>query len=495
MHPQIVTTESGLCPICAMDLVEMTGSETSDDFTITLTDSEVRRSGIETVIIKKQNAKEILSLNGKLEIPEENLVSINQYFPGRIIKLADLFTGKHVKAGDFLAEVYSPLLNNAKEELLISSKQEKMGNLYKTSVLKLKGYGLSDSDVKDILQNGYEINHTIRFSKSGFITKKFAKQNDNLPEGGKIVEIADLKTLRAEFEIYQQDLRKIKVGDKFKFETVDNPGTFLEGKVSLISPFATNNLVKFYAEIDNQNLDLTGNLLVRGEFAYEVENKLLVPVSSLLWTGDNSIVYKKTGENSFKATLVSKGSRYGDLYEILSGISEGDEIATKGSFIIDSKAQLNGKISMMNQGDSSISLSENDGRALKEIIKEMIELNKLLVESDFEKSVGYTEKMKFTANNDQPEFQEIRDILHTMRNSKDLEELRKMYKGLNNTIISLCVKSKILPEKYVVFCPMADNNTGGYWLSDKDEVVNPYFGDMMLNCGEVKGQMGSLKNY
>ena len=39
---------------------------------------------------------------------------------------------------------------------------------------------------------------------------------------------------------------------------------------------------------------------------------------------------------------------------------------------------------------------------------------------------------------------------------------------------------------YIQFCPMADNDNGAFRLSDNFEVLNPYFGDMMLHCGEVK---------
>lgn len=38
---------------------------------------------------------------------------------------------------------------------------------------------------------------------------------------------------------------------------------------------------------------------------------------------------------------------------------------------------------------------------------------------------------------------------------------------------------------YKQYCPMAFNNTGAYWLSNSNEVVNPYFGESMLHCGEV----------
>ena len=41
-------------------------------------------------------------------------------------------------------------------------------------------------------------------------------------------------------------------------------------------------------------------------------------------------------------------------------------------------------------------------------------------------------------------------------------------------------------ELYLEYCPMANGNTGGYWLSNEKEIRNPYFGDKMLKCGSVK---------
>ena len=39
---------------------------------------------------------------------------------------------------------------------------------------------------------------------------------------------------------------------------------------------------------------------------------------------------------------------------------------------------------------------------------------------------------------------------------------------------------------FIAFCPMADGDKGAYWLSREEKVINPYFGNKMLTCGEVK---------
>ena len=39
---------------------------------------------------------------------------------------------------------------------------------------------------------------------------------------------------------------------------------------------------------------------------------------------------------------------------------------------------------------------------------------------------------------------------------------------------------------YYQYCPMANGDIGAFWLSNIEEIANPYFGDEMLKCGETR---------
>lgn len=71
--------------------------------------------------------------------------------------------------------------------------------------------------------------------------------------------------------------------------------------------------------------------------------------------------------------------------------------------------------------------------------------------------------------------------------SGDIAVQREAYSDLSNQMIELAKKSGLSTgEVYVDFCPMARNDQGAYWLSTKKEILNPYYGDKMLNCGEIR---------
>jgi len=69
----------------------------------------------------------------------------------------------------------------------------------------------------------------------------------------------------------------------------------------------------------------------------------------------------------------------------------------------------------------------------------------------------------------------------------DIEAQRTAFSTMSNAMIDLVKQSGLNSgELYVEFCPMAFDDKGGYWLSSEKEIRNPYFGDKMLECGEVK---------
>ena len=76
---------------------------------------------------------------------------------------------------------------------------------------------------------------------------------------------------------------------------------------------------------------------------------------------------------------------------------------------------------------------------------------------------------------------------NAIRESKDIEEQRKQFSFLTNTLVEdLTAFGTGGDTLYLQHCPMAFNNEGADWLSSGEEIRNPYFGDKMLTCGSIK---------
>lgn len=83
------------------------------------------------------------------------------------------------------------------------------------------------------------------------------------------------------------------------------------------------------------------------------------------------------------------------------------------------------------------------------------------------------------------EREEIKSLSMELSKTDDIEKQRTLFSALGEKIEPLFKEGLGEGTIYKQYCPMAFNNTGGYWFSDVDEIRNPYFGDKMLKCGKV----------
>jgi hypothetical protein len=81
----------------------------------------------------------------------------------------------------------------------------------------------------------------------------------------------------------------------------------------------------------------------------------------------------------------------------------------------------------------------------------------------------------------------IAKMAEDMASEGSLSKQRIIFTTLSNELITMFKKAEITSgSMFVQYCPMANEGEGGYWLSSETEIRNPYYGDEMLNCGEVK---------
>lgn len=84
----------------------------------------------------------------------------------------------------------------------------------------------------------------------------------------------------------------------------------------------------------------------------------------------------------------------------------------------------------------------------------------------------------------------IESSLKEILSSQDIEAQRKSFRALTDNLYK-SIKAFGLGGKnaFYEFCPMAFNNEGAYWISESEQIRNPYFGEKMLTCGEVKEKL------
>jgi len=515
MYPHIRKTEPGKCPLCGMDLIPLeAGLESENEYEIKMSPTAMQLANVQTSIVKKQKPFKEIRLNGKVQADERKTVSQTAHIGGRIEQLYLNFTGEMISKGQLIATIYSPELVSAQEELFQALKiKETNPALFQAAKEKLKNWKLSQNQIDEIIQSGrIKENFPVYADKSGIVIKKEINQGDYIKQGAVLYDVADLSSLWILFDVYESDLSFVKKGNEITYTLQSFPGEKFNGKISFIDPVINpkTRVAKARIDIQNKNSRFKPEMFASGIVQNALQNEnlaIVIPKSAVLWTGKKSIVYVKTKDEqglNFQLREVVLGTSLGENFIIKSGLEEGEEIATHGTFSIDAAAQLAGKPSMMNlvtEKEVNPDLVQEKAKTeIQNLLLIYLKLKDDLVKDDFEQAkieIGLFKKHLSEINMQDFEGQAHKDwMLYESRfknalkessNWKSLDEIRSAFVEISETIISLSKNFK--PNKkpiYIQHCPMANKDKGANWLSFEKEVKNPYFGESMLGCGEVK---------
>ena len=288
---------------------------------------------------------------------------------------------------------------------------------------KLRLLGLNDQQIEEIERSGRPLTHlTIYSPMGGVVIEKMAREGMYVETGTQIYTVADLSQLWVLLNAYESDLRWIRYGQEVQFTTEAYAGETFSGWISFIDPVLDpmTRTVKVRVDVPNPDGRLRPEMFVRAVIQSRVaqggkvmdpemagkwicpmhpsvvkpqpgqcdicgmdlvtteslgyvaadapsEPPLVIPDTAPLITGKRAVVYvKKPGTEAptFEGREIELGSRAGDYYIVASGLQEGEQVVTNGSFKIDSALQIQAKPSMMNpQGGGAPPSHEHAGHS------------------------------------------------------------------------------------------------------------------------------------
>ncbi len=514
MHPQIRQNEPGKCPICGMDLIPLAQKSEkgeSSPFVHTMSPEAIALANVQTQKVKIVSPEHEISLTGKVAVNEQRLAVITANYSGRIEKLFIDFTGQSVRRGQKLATIYSPELVTSQKELIEASKFKDINSaLYNASKEKLRLWKINENQINEIESSGVVLTELdVYADQSGIVIRRDIAKGDYVNKGTVLFEIADLSNVWIFLDAYESDLPFMKIGQKITITIASIPGKEFTSTISFIDPLINpqTRTATVRAELTNPQQTLKPEMFVKGKIKASLsvsEKSLVIPKTSLLWTGKRSVVYVKVPNTEFpefEMREITLGASLGEYYIVESGLTEGEEIVTNGVFAIDGAAQLSGNYSMMNREiDNTIVVPDKFTEQLSDFVNEYFELNSSLVKSDFQLTQSNAKKLESTLNKiDMKLLDEeghsvwmehqtiLKKQIELLRNAKDIEQQRETFATLSDQLIETVQVFRLKIETvYIAYCPMAFEYNGAYWLSENEEINNPYFGDKMLRCGEVK---------
>lgn len=520
MHPQVKAHEQGSCPMCGMDLVQTQTNSDHPMHLVPIGKEALLLGGVETMTIGSEKNTELsILVSGEIKTNKNTDAVQTTIFAGRIDDFFKNTVGEKVKKGEKIGMIYSPELYSSQDKLITAkSYKESHIELYNTARNTSGLWKITDEQINELFKNDTPVfNFPLVADFNGSIIEVYVEKGKFYPEGSPLYKVSDLRIVWAILDVNEQQIPLIHVGKEITIKGQTTEEKTITAKIDLIEPTINTNsrTVKVRAIVDNSKGVLRPGTLVNAEIKVNNPDEISVPKSAIIWTGKNSLVYVKpiANEDVFELREVILGASYSNYYQVLNGLSIGDEIVTEGAFLIDAAAQLSGKPGMMNYGYESNSIGKKpvsstntniphqerreqthiwltEEENIRKMINHYFLFKDALVLGDFKEAQKealslkeHITKLKTTL----PALENLEVELVAMQKSKDLESMRGNFIAFNKDLVALL--KTYYPAStplYVQFCPMADDNKGAVWLSNEAEIRNPYFGNKMLSCGLVQ---------
>jgi RND family efflux transporter MFP subunit len=327
--------------------------------------SPERRSllGVRSEEVRQTRIDRTIRTVGRVATDERRLAHVHTKFEGYVERLYVDFTGKFVKKGDPLLAIYSPELVATQQEYLLALRAQKQlgasqipsvaqggANLAEAARERLRLWDISAADIAEIERTGaVRRAFDLHAEVSGFVTVKNVVQGMRVMPADTIFEIADLSRVWVLADVYESELRSVRLGMPATVTLSYEPGREWRGQVSNIAPTVdgTTRTVKVRIEVANQGgllkPDMFGDVLLRVEEGMG----LVVPDSAVIDTGERRLVFVDRPDGTIEPRDIDVGAKLADGYQVLRGLSKGDRVVVSANFLLDSESSLKAALSAL----------------------------------------------------------------------------------------------------------------------------------------------------
>ncbi len=354
MHPSVKEAAPGKCPICGMDLVPVT-KEQEQEGVVMIDDVRRQLIGVRTEPVALTPMRKAFRVVGHVTYDESSLADVNLKVHGWITKLYVNQAGQRVVRGQTLFSLYSPELYNAEQDFLLAAQgaampsvtpadgPNRVDSLARAARQRLHLLGLDDGQIEALSKQGSPSESVpIASPASGFVIEKNVVEGASVDAGMRLYRIAALTKVWIEAQVYEADLADVRPGQPATVTLDYLPGRAYEAKVAYVYPTIDpqTRTGQVRLELANKDLDLRPGMYASVTLGADLGPRLQVPSAAVVYTGPRRLVFVDQGHGRFRPQEISVGASSNGMYEVLSGLEAGDQVATSGVFLIAAEARI-----------------------------------------------------------------------------------------------------------------------------------------------------------
>lgn len=278
--------------------------------------------------------------NGKFAPGQE--LNFSAETAGRVISVL-VDEGSYVRKGQTLATIKTENLSvdvqTAKEAYQNALKdKQRYENAFKTGGVTQQQVDQAELSLLNaearVKQANIKIGDAnIRASINGIVNKRMIEPGSVLAPGTQLFEIVDVSTLTLDVAVTEAQVASLKVGDAVAVKASVLPDQEFKGKVQFIAPKADASL-NFPIKIqitNNTAKSLKAGMYGIAQFSFPAQQAvILVPRSAFVGSVSNNQIFVADANNKVQLRSVVSGRIVGDEVEVISGLTEGEQVVTSG---------------------------------------------------------------------------------------------------------------------------------------------------------------------
>ncbi len=328
-----------------------TNPANANENSVSLTAEQMKIAGIQTGIAEVKTISSVLKVNGDIDVPPQNMVSIS--FPlGGYLKSTKLLPGMHISKGEVLAVLEDPQYIQLQQDYLMAKaklsfseadfNRQKELNATKANSDKTYQQAKADYESQKVLVKSLSeklqligINPTAlnedNLSRSvnvyspinGFVSAVDVNIGRYVSPTDVLFELVNPEDVHLNLTVFEKDVNKLSIGQKVIAYANQNPDKKYEAEIILVSRnLDANRAAEVHCHFKEYDKELLPGMFMNAEINVQSNDALTVPEEAVVRWQNKNYVFVDNGNYNFQITEVQTGVNEKGSIEILTANKE-----------------------------------------------------------------------------------------------------------------------------------------------------------------------------
>jgi Cu(I)/Ag(I) efflux system membrane fusion protein len=372
MHPFVRAAEPGNCPICGMTLIPVmknsgapasapaagASGDAPTGFAIPLERQQL--IGVTYATVEKKSLRRVLRAAGLVASENKRHWIIVSRVQGYVQQLIVNSPGELVEKDQPLLTIYSPDLLATQRELVdllhlrdnarqsgSTAAAQNASDLITSAEQRLLQWNVTAQQIAELEKTREpQENLTLNSPYRGIVHHIHIEQGKDISVGTDLIDLADLSAVWVWADFYQDEAALLKPGLPVTITASAYPNEKFPGKIAVIDHFLNDErrTIRVRLDIDNPDMKLRPDMYVDAGLQIDAGEGLAIPFSAVLPTGTHNIVFVDKGAGKLEPRYIELGAKFGDFYQVTSGLKEGERVVNSANFLVDAESKIQGAL-------------------------------------------------------------------------------------------------------------------------------------------------------